>query len=79
MNHPSPPGPNQAAGPPAAAYPIRAPGGGADPRFTVGLALEVADVLARHGYPVLTSGHDLAHWQHALFTTIYHHGKEPTS
>jgi hypothetical protein len=79
MNHPSPPGPDQAASPPAPAYPIRPPAGGADPRFTIGLALDIADVLTRHGYPALTCGHDLAHWQTGLFTTIYHHGKESTS
>jgi len=78
MNHPSPPGPNQAASPPAPAYPIRPPAGG-DPRFTIGLAMDVADVLTRHGYPALACGRDLAHWQGALFTTIYQHGKESTS
>jgi hypothetical protein len=52
--------------------------GGGDPRFTVGLALDIADVLTRHGYPALACGHDLAHWQDALFTSIYHHDKEPT-
>jgi hypothetical protein len=79
MNNPSPPGPNQAASPPAPAYPIRPPTSGADPRFTIGLALDIADVLTRHGYPALTCGHDLAHWQDALFTTIYHHDKGSTA
>ena len=53
------------------AYPIPRPGTGSDTRFTVGLTLDVADVLARHGYPPLTTGADLRRLQQALFTTIY--------
>jgi hypothetical protein len=53
------------------AYPISRPGSGADDRFTVGLALDVAAVLARHGYPPLTCGADLQRLQQALFTLIY--------
>jgi hypothetical protein len=53
------------------AYPINRPEGGADNRFTVGLALDVAAVLARHGYPPLVSGGDLLRLQQALFTLIY--------
>jgi hypothetical protein len=55
----------------AAAYPIPRPRTGSDARFSLGLALDVAEVLARHGYPPLTSGADLLRLQHALFTTIY--------
>jgi hypothetical protein len=53
------------------AYPIRRPADGADDRFTLGLALDVAAVLARHGYPPLTRGGDLRRLQQALFTLIY--------
>ena len=54
------------------AYPIRRPEHGLDDaRFTIGLALDVADVLARHGYPPLTDGTDLLRLQTALFTLIY--------
>lgn len=42
-----------------------------DSRFTVGLALDVAAVLARHGYPPLSTGSDLLRLQQALFTLIY--------
>ena len=55
----------------AGAYPINRPADGTDTRFTVGLALDVAAVLARHGYPPLTSGTDLLRLQQALFTLIY--------
>jgi hypothetical protein len=53
------------------AYPIHRPADGADDRFTVGLALDVAAVLARHGYPPLTTGVDLLRLQQTLFTLIY--------
>ncbi|MFG3701606.1 hypothetical protein ACGF5C_27395 [Micromonospora sp. NPDC047620] len=53
------------------AYPIHRPDSRADDRFTVGLALDVADVLTRHGYPPLTRGVDLLRLQQALFTLIY--------
>jgi hypothetical protein len=53
------------------AYPISRPRAGGDARFTLGLTLDVAAVLTRHGYPPLTSGADLLRLQQALFTTIY--------
>ena len=53
------------------AYPIPRPRTGSDSRFTVGLTLDVADVLTRHGYPPMASGADLLRLQQALFTTIY--------
>lgn len=42
-----------------------------DARFTTGLTVDVADVLARHGYPPLRTGADLVRLQQALFTLIY--------
>jgi hypothetical protein len=59
--------------PDAPAYPISRPhtGDGTDNRFTLGLALDVAAVLARHGYPPITCGADLRRLQQALFTLIY--------
>jgi hypothetical protein len=53
------------------AYPISRPDGTADGRFTLGLALDVAAVLARHGFPPITTGADLLRVQQALFTLIY--------
>jgi hypothetical protein len=53
------------------AYPIPRPADGDDARFTVGLALDVAAVLARHGYPPVTTGADLLRLHEALFTLIY--------
>jgi hypothetical protein len=73
--HPTYPAPK----PTAAVYPLSRPAGGGDPRFTVGLALDVAAVLTRHGYPTPAGGADLAHWQQILFTGIYtHHRQEST-
>jgi hypothetical protein len=43
----------------ASAYPLPRPGSGADARFSLGLALDVAAVLTRHGYPALIAGEDL--------------------
>ena len=47
-----------------------------DSRFTYGLVLDVARVLAEHGYPPMTDpydgrGADLAALQTALFTLLY--------
>ena len=83
MNNPSPPHAARTTYPPpepaAPVYPIARPAGG-DARFTVGLTLDVAAVLARHGYPSLAGGADLAHWQHILFTGLYTtHGTEITA
>jgi hypothetical protein len=57
--------------PDVAAYPISRSDAGTDSRFTVGLTLDVAAVLARHGYPPITCGADLLRLQQALFTLIY--------
>lgn len=57
---------------PSPVYPLARPGPGRDDaRFTIGLLLEVAAVLHRHGYPPLTAAADLTRLQQALFTTIY--------
>lgn len=56
---------------PAAAYPIPRPESGHNPRFTLGLALDVAAVLGRHGYPPVAAGADLLRLQQTLFTLIY--------
>ncbi|MEU5939044.1 hypothetical protein ABZ807_07605 [Micromonospora sp. NPDC047548] len=55
-------------------YPIPPPTD--DPRFTFGLALDVARVLAEHGYPPIAEsydgcGADLLALQEALFGLIY--------
>ncbi|MEV0213378.1 hypothetical protein [Micromonospora sp. NPDC050695] len=55
-------------------YPISRPTD--DPRFTFGLILDVARVLAEHGYPPIAEpydgcGADLAALQQALFALIY--------
>jgi hypothetical protein len=61
----------------APSYPIPRPGSGDDPRFSFGLALDVAAVLARHGYPAITTSADMLHLQQALFTTIYQPKETP--
>lgn len=53
------------------AYPIARPASGHDARFTLGLALDVAAVLQRGGYPPLRAGADLVRLQQALFQLIY--------
>lgn len=50
-------------------FPLPAPS--ADPRFTIGLILDVKTVLERHGYPSITSGPDLVELQQALFRFLY--------
>lgn len=54
-------------------YPVERPAA-ADPRFTFGLAMDVARVLTDHGYPDINdaaSGTDLVELQQALFRFIY--------
>lgn len=51
------------------AYPLPRPK--EDPRFTNGLAFDVAKVLAEHGYPKITEGRDLIELQAALFGFLY--------
>jgi hypothetical protein len=53
------------------AYPLPRPATNDDPRFSLGLALDVAEVLTRHGYPPLTAGADLVRLQQVLFSLIY--------
>ena len=55
-------------------YPVAGPVDGDDVRFTYGLALDVAAVLARHGYPPVRTGRDLLRVQRALFELIYEAG-----
>lgn len=55
-------------GPPLT-YPLPRPT--EDPRFTQGLSIDVAKVLAQHGYPQITEGMDLLRLQGALFGFLY--------
>jgi hypothetical protein len=67
---------SQAAAPPTvAAYPLRRPAGGDDPRFTYGLVFDIADVLANHGYPH-PAGTDWADLMLALFHFLYQPNKQ---
>ncbi|WP_428963932.1 hypothetical protein [Micromonospora fluostatini] len=55
-------------------YPLPRPA--ADSRFTLGLVLDVAQVLAEHGYPSIAEsydgcGVDLLALQQVLFSLIY--------
>lgn len=52
------------------AYPIR-PLPDEDPRFNIGLMVDVAKVLTDHGYPPVTNGLDLVDLQQALFRFLY--------
>ncbi|UCM89189.1 hypothetical protein [Streptomyces marincola] len=56
------------------AHPIR-PLPQDDGRFTLGLTLDVAEVLVRHGYPPITSGRDFLQLQQALYRFLYTGGE----
>jgi hypothetical protein len=62
---------------PAPTYPLPRPDTATDERFTIGLVLDVADVLARHGYPPPACGADPVRLQQALFTAIYQPQETP--
>lgn len=51
------------------AYPLPRPAD--DDRFSLGLALDVAQVLVQHGYPPMQGGLDLVELQQALFRFLY--------
>jgi hypothetical protein len=51
------------------AYPLPCPAD--DPRFTRGLAFDVAQVLEKYGYPKVADVVDFRHLQEALFDFIY--------
>jgi hypothetical protein len=51
------------------AYPLPRPAD--DDRFTYGLLIDLADLLALHGYPRPRSGADLVGLQLALFGFLY--------
>lgn len=51
-------------------YPIT-PAPDDDPRFTLGLAIDVAGVLEAHGYPKITAGLDYVDLQQALYRFLY--------
>jgi hypothetical protein len=51
-------------------YPI-IPAPDEDPRFTLGLAIDIADVLEAHGYPAITGGLDFVDLQQALYRFLY--------
>jgi hypothetical protein len=59
----------------APVYPITRLAAGDGARFSVGLALDVAAVLHRHGYPPVTAGADLVRLQATLFNLIYQEKK----
>lgn len=61
----------------APAYPQARPQGGDDSRFTLTLALNVAAVLARPGYPPINTSADLIRLQQALFGAIYQPKEKP--
>lgn len=52
------------------AYPMPRPDHD-DSRVSVGLLVDVAAALTRHGYPPIRTSPDAAHWQQTLFHTIY--------
>jgi hypothetical protein len=50
------------------AYPLPADD---DPRFTIGLTIDVAKVLEQRGYPPVRTGRDLVELQQALYGFLY--------
>ncbi|MFF3096228.1 hypothetical protein [Streptomyces cyaneofuscatus] len=65
--------PDSSPAPAERSYPIT-PRPEDDARFTAGLALDVADVLTRHGYPRPASGPDWVELKLALFRFLYGNG-----
>ena len=55
---------------PGQTYPLDYPESGDDSRFTFGLMVDVADVLAKHGYPDIR-GVDFVDLRACLFQFIY--------
>lgn len=53
---------------PARDYPLDVPN---DPRFTIGLLLDIRQVLEQHGYPPVREGLDLVDLQACLFGFLY--------
>lgn len=54
-----------------AQYPVKPLEEDNDPRFTFGFILEVASVLARQGYPEITSGADYIRLRQVLWSFLY--------
>ncbi|WP_168356872.1 hypothetical protein [Streptomyces rhizosphaericola] len=65
--------PDSSPAPAERSYPI-VPRPADDTRFTAALALDVADVLTRHGYPRPTSGLDWVELKLALLHFLYGNG-----
>lgn len=55
---------------PPRVYPIPPAQASADRRFTLGLTLDVAEVLSKHGYPLLAAM-DFVDLQQTLFRFLY--------
>lgn len=51
-------------------YPI-SPRPDDDPRFTIGLTVDVIKVLEEHGYPPVKNGLDIVDLQQALYRFLY--------
>ena len=51
------------------AYPLPRPAD--DPRFNMGLLIDVIKVLETHGYPAIHQGADIVQLQQALFGFLY--------
>ncbi|WP_051110214.1 hypothetical protein [Saccharomonospora halophila] len=57
---------------PERVFPIPRPASGNDPRFTLGLLLDVKQVLVQHGYPMdQATGPDHLALKQALFRFLY--------
>ncbi|MGW2862535.1 hypothetical protein [Streptomyces sp. NPDC001205] len=56
---------------PLQVYPLPVPDGEGDPRFTLGLVLDVRAALEAHGYPEISHGLDLLDLRQALFRFLH--------
>lgn len=52
-------------------YPVTPPSVADDERFTIGLVIDIIDVLEKHGYPRVRRGGDMVDLQQALFRFLY--------
>ncbi|SNR79939.1 hypothetical protein SAMN06265360_12015 [Haloechinothrix alba] len=57
-------------------YPVQPVSEDSDPRFSIGLISDVAEVFARHGYPKVRASGDVARLYHTVWAFLYRHDED---